>query len=227
MPLFIDIHEIPGVTTEVAAAEHIKDIEAQGPFAVDYNKYWINEQSGKIFCMCEAPSMEAAMEVHRIAHGTGADRIIEVTPDLVELFMGPSLVEATGAALLPPNAEGTYDTGTRTFLFTDIVGSTELTQRLGDDASFQLVAVHDRIVRDALAANGGREVKHTGDGIMAVFVSAAFAIRAAIDMQRAFVNEAFDIRIGLAAGEPVERQGDFFWCGGAARGALVRAGRAR
>jgi hypothetical protein len=56
MPLYIDIHEIPGVTSALAAAEHIKDIDAQGPFAVNYSKYWLNEETGKIFCLCEAPS---------------------------------------------------------------------------------------------------------------------------------------------------------------------------
>jgi class 3 adenylate cyclase len=69
------------------------------------------------------------------------------------------------------------DPGTRTVLFTDIVESTSMTQRFGDAIAFALLEVHDRIVRAALSATSGREVKHTGDGIMAVFVSAASAIR--------------------------------------------------
>ena len=54
-------------------------------------------------------------------------------------------------------------------MFTDIVGSTEMTARLGDAAALELVRVHDALVRRGLAAHGGREVKHTGDGIMAAF----------------------------------------------------------
>jgi len=216
MPLFIDIHEVPGVTSEVAAAEHIKDIDAQGPFAVDYSKYWINEASGKIFCLCDAPTIEAAIEVHRIAHGVAADRIIEVTPDLAELFLGPFISDASGAALLPAAHGGTHDPATRTILFTDIVNSTAMTQRLGDEAAMEILAVHDEIVRGALAANGGREVKHTGDGIMAVFVSAASAIACAISVQQqlealaADPSRALQIRIGIAAGEPVDRNNDLF-----------------
>jgi class 3 adenylate cyclase len=217
MPLFIDIHEIPGVTSEVAAAEHIRDIDAQGPFAVDYSKYWLNESTGKIFCMCEAPTAEAAIEVHRLAHGAPADRIIEVTPELTELFLGPFMTDAGGAVLLPPDHGGANDPGTRTILFTDIVNSTAMTQRFGDEDAMLFVEAHDAIVRAALHEAGGREVKHTGDGIMAVFVSAASAIRCAVDVQKALQQDALDhperpfqVRIGIAAGEPVGRDNDLF-----------------
>ena len=54
-------------------------------------------------------------------------------------------------------------------MFTDIVGSTEMTARLGDSAALELVRAHDALVRRGLDAHGGREVKHTGDGIMAAF----------------------------------------------------------
>ena len=86
-----------------------------------------------------------------------------------------------------------YDTGTRTVLFTDIVGSTSLTQRLGDDAAMTMVGVHDLIVRAALAGENGREVKHTGDGIMAAFFSAASAIRCGIKVQEDLGSTALGI----------------------------------
>jgi class 3 adenylate cyclase len=216
MPLFIDIHEVPGVTTEIAAAEHIKDIEIQTPHGVNFSKYWINERSGKIFCLCEAPSAEAAMEVHRMAHGgVGADRIIEVTPELTEMFMGDAMTDASGAVLLP--AHENHDTATRTVLFTDLVNSTALTQTLGDIAAMQLLQVHDRIVRTAIGLYGGSEIKHTGDGIMAAFVSPAGALRCAIRALRdlhAYVSEhpehSLQMRIGAAIGEPVEHHNDLF-----------------
>jgi class 3 adenylate cyclase len=217
MPLFIDIHELPGITSEVAAAEHIKDIEAQGPFAVDYTGYWLNESTGKLFCMCDAPSADAAREVHRIAHGEAAERIIEVTPELTELFLGPFVTDAGGALQLSADDGGSNDPGTRTILFTDIVNSTAMTQRFGDEDAMLFVEAHDAIVRAALREASGREVKHTGDGIMAVFVSAASAIRCAVDVQKALHQNALDnpdrpfqVRIGIAAGEPVGRDNDLF-----------------
>ena len=217
MPLFIDIHEIPGITSEVAAAEHIKDIEAQGPFAVDYSRYWLNEATGKIFCLCEAPTADAAIAVHRQAHGVAADRIIEVSGELPDLFMGPTMTDAGGAVVLPTDLGRTHDTGTRTLLFTDIVESIALTNRLGDEGAMEVLAVHDEIVRAAIAQNGGREVKHTGDGIMAAFISAIGAVRCAVDSQRGLTQFAaehphlsFVIRIGIASGDPVGHHNDFF-----------------
>ena len=72
-----------------------------------------------------------------------------------------------------------------TILFTDIEGSTSLTQRLGDAKAQELIRTHNTIVRDALKACGGSEVKHTGDGIMASFPSASRALECAIAIQRA------------------------------------------
>ena len=88
-----------------------------------------------------------------------------------------------------------HDTGTRTVLFTGIVGSTSLTQRLGDDAAMTMVGVRDSIVRAALAGEDGREVKHTGDGIMATFVSAVSAIRCGIRCSRISGSTALGIPI--------------------------------
>jgi class 3 adenylate cyclase len=78
-----------------------------------------------------------------------------------------------------------------------------------------LLEVHDTIVRDALGASGGREVKHTGDGIMACFVSTVAAVRCATRIQRALAeheqaNRTVKVRIGAAAGEPVENHRDLF-----------------
>ncbi len=81
----------------------------------------------------------------------------------------------------------------------------------------EFLRVHDRIVRDALAAAKGREVKHTGDGIMASFVSAAAAVRCAMQIQRELARREREeqdhhikVRIGGAAGEPVEQNNDIF-----------------
>ena len=101
-------------------------------------------------------------------------------------------------------------------MFTDIVGSTEMTARLGDAAALELVRVHNALVRRGLALHHGREVKHTGDGIMAVFDEVADAVRAAADIQRRFASynaeasEALRVRIGIHAGEPVADQNDLF-----------------
>jgi class 3 adenylate cyclase len=215
MPFYMDIHELHGATPEDVAKAHKADLEVQKKYGVSYSKYWFNEQCQKVFCLCEAPNAEAAIQVHREAHGMAADKLIEVQPEIAESFLGGTETNPEGAALLPGGDPEARDPGIRTVLFTDIVESTSLTQRLGDDRAMELLLAHDTIVRDALAACHGREVKHTGDGIMASFVSAASAVRCATQIQRAFAQRddhelPVKVRIGGAAGEPVEREKDIF-----------------
>src|ERR1043166_656389 len=217
MPLYMDIHEVSGgVSAEDVAKAHVQDVKIEDKYGVHYHKYWVNEKAGKIFCLCHAPNAEAAIQVHREAHGMVADKVIEIQPELAEGFLGGVEVNDAGAALVP-GATNERDPGIRTVLFTDIVDSTTLTQSLGDDAALAMLDVHDTIVRDALSALGGREVKHTGDGIMASFVSAAGAVRCAIQVQRELDKHAkanpervLKVRVGAAAGEPVEQHNDLF-----------------
>src|SRR5262249_2709194 len=150
--------------------------------------------------------------VHREAHGMMAEKIIEIQPEVAEGFLGGIETNAAGAAILPGGGADSRDSGIRTVLFTDVVNSTTLTPSLVDEAALAVLGVHDIIVRDALTALGGREVKHTGDGIMASFVSAAGAVRCAIQIQRELEKHAqnnpkppLEVRVGAAAGEPVEQ----------------------
>jgi len=213
----MDIHEVPGgVSAEDVAKAHAEDVKVEDKYGVHYHKYWVNEKAGKIFCLCHAPDAEAAVEVHRQAHGMVADKIIEIQPELAEGFLGGVEVNEAGAALVP-GATNERDPGIRTVLFTDIAESTTLTQALGDEAALAMLGVHDTIVRDALSASGGREVKHTGDGIMASFISAAGAVRCAIEIQRQLDKHSQEnpdrplkVRVGAAAGEPVEQHNDLF-----------------
>jgi class 3 adenylate cyclase len=218
MPLYMDIHNLPeGTTAEDVAEAHAKDMETQRKYGVEYRKYWVNEKAGKVFCLCDAPNAEAAEHVHREAHGMLAEKIIEIQPELAEGFLGSAETNEAGAAVLPGGGADARDPGIRTVLFTDIVDSTTLTHSLGDEAALGLFGVHDTIVRDALSALGGREVKHTGDGIMASFVSAAGAVRCAIQIQRELAkyekaqpDRPLKVRVGAAAGEPVEQNNDLF-----------------
>jgi class 3 adenylate cyclase len=219
MPLYMDIHNLPeGTTAEDVAKAHAKDVETQQKYGVEYRKYWVNEKAGKVFCLVHAPNAEAAEHVHREAHGLVAEKLIEIQPpELAEGFLGSAEMNDAGAVLFSGGARDARDPGIRTVLFTDIVDSTNFTQSLGDDAAMVLLGIHDTIVREALSALGGREVKHTGDGIMASFVSTAGAVRCAIQIQRELARHEeanperpIKVRVGAAAGEPVEQNNDLF-----------------
>jgi class 3 adenylate cyclase len=101
-------------------------------------------------------------------------------------------------------------------MFTDIVDSTAMTARLGDVRAVEMVRAHDALVRRALKERGGREVKHTGDGIMASFDEVVAAVECARSIQQAFdafnlaSREKLRVRIGLDAGEPIADSNDLF-----------------
>ena len=79
MPLYMDVHRnVEGLTTEAVAGAHEKDLAVQEKHGVKYHKYWYDEGTGTVFCLCEAPNKEAAAAVHREAHGLVADDIYEV-----------------------------------------------------------------------------------------------------------------------------------------------------
>jgi class 3 adenylate cyclase len=121
-------------------------------------------------------------------------------------------------------APGLATDDVHTILFTDVEGSTVLTQRLGDAKARDVLREHERIVREALKSHGGAEVKTMGDGFMASFSSASKALECAIAMQRAFAKwnagrggsrtapapEPIRVRIGLNAGEPIAEDDDLF-----------------
>ena len=134
---------------------------------------------------------------------------MEAVLTAIDEFLGEG--EEAPAAAEPP-AAGAF----RTILFTDVEGSTALTERVGDAKARQVLRAHERIVREALRAHGGAEVKTMGDGFMASFSSATGALECAIAMQTAFAEhnesaeEPIRMRIGLNAGEPIAEEKDLF-----------------
>ena len=123
------------------------------------------------------------------------------------------LTQSGDRRLVPP----TDEIAPVTIMFTDIEGSTLLTQRLGDEAAQRLLREHNEMVRGALDSYNGKEIKHTGDGIMASFFSASRALGCAQHIQHKFAarnaansEDAVRVRIGLNAGEPIAEGNDLF-----------------
>ena len=80
MPLYMDVHNMEGGVDAAAVAQaHQADLETQAAHGVEYKRYWVDEKQGKIFCLVDAPSADAANTVHREAHGLVADEIYEVS----------------------------------------------------------------------------------------------------------------------------------------------------
>jgi len=208
MPLYMDRHEFASVTASDIAAAHVQDLAVQGRFGVQFLNYWFDEERQHAFCLATGPNQESVTAAHAASHGLTPYEVIEVDPDAVVRFMGGMANHKAG--------EPYVETAFRTVLFTDIEGSTQLTQQIGDARAMAVLRNHDQIVREALHANAGSEVKHTGDGLMASFRSVAAAIKTGVEIQRRLAESGspgstgLQVRVGIAAGEPVSEGGDLF-----------------
>lgn len=207
MPLFMDRHDIPGITAEEVAQAHLVDLATAPKHNVQFLTYWFDAEAGAAFCLARADQPGDMAAVHAEGHGLVPNVIIPVVEDNVLKFLGK--IEDPGGA---PAASGF-----RIILFTDLEGSTALLNDLGQSVFMLLLTEHDLIIRRAIVAARGREVKHTGDGFMASFDDVGRALSCAIGIQDGFDERnageqgaALRVRVGLAAGEPVDRGDDLF-----------------
>lgn len=211
MPIYMDRHDMRGLTASDVARAHEMDLEVQEKYGVRFLTYWHDQDRSTGFCLIDAPDKESATRVHSETHGNEAVDVIEVDLSAVEAFLG--------RITDPPSrgdADPDIDSAFRAVMFTDIVESTAMTQRLGDARSVEMVRSHDAMVRRALTDVGGQEIKHTGDGIMAAYDSVVAGVSSTCAIQHAFENfnrnsgEKLQVRIGLHAGEPVQDNDDLF-----------------
>ena len=148
----------------------------------------------------------------------------------LELQAAQTTFERLGAKLDEERAKellGRVDTH-RTFLFTDIVGSTRLLENLGDERWSKLLALHDKLVRTRIVESGGDVIKQTGDGFFASFDDPGAAIDAAVAIQRALQSEVFapEVRIGAHAGTAFKTGASFSDYGGQSVHVAARIGAA-
>jgi len=207
MPMYLDRHDLIGITAQEVADAHLQDLEAQNEHKVCYHTYWFDEDKGSIFCLAEGPNREAVENVHRESHGQMASWVLELDTHMpLNAFMGSLPTHPPGTPYVAP--------AMRVIVFTDVCGSVAQTQAIGDDGHMRLLSEHNEIVRQELATHDGREIKHTGDGIMSAFNSAVAAITFASGVQRKVhtrnlaADITFHLSIGMSAGEPLTGDDD-------------------
>ena len=211
MPTYMDRHDGVTVTPEELAQAHALDVEVQAKHGVNYLSYWYDRDAESVFCFVDAPSKEAAEAVHREAHGLVASKIIEVEGQAVMNFLGPVAVASRRRGRTPTTAF-------RTILFTDIVGSTDITQRLGDDKAMELAArARPRSCAAELAERRrqrGQAHRRRDHGVVRVGCPRASSARSRSSARststRAMAEHPIHVRIGVSAGEPVAEGDDLF-----------------
>ncbi|NQU59193.1 MAG: adenylate/guanylate cyclase domain-containing protein [Rhodospirillales bacterium] len=190
----LDHYSLTKILAETVSLMGFKDSDA-AKFAEKYEDY----------LLADARYMQM-FQAGRNAMNTYMDK----NPDAMK-YLGQALTEWNK----PTQRE--ESTGPVTVLFTDIAGSTAMTQNLGDAVAQQVVRAHNRIVRDALTEFNGKEIKHTGDGIMASFSTTSNGVEGSMKIQidTAKHNEnnpdlPLHIKIGINAGEPISEDNDLF-----------------
>jgi class 3 adenylate cyclase len=215
MPVYMDRHYVEGATRRALADAHQKDLALQDKYRVKFLTYWFDETRSTAFCLVEAPNRETIERAHSEAHGSVPNEVLEVDPAIVDAFLGR--IKDPVPTLAANSPETSIDAGFRTIMFTDLKDSTLMTTLYGDTKALHLLHVHNALTRNSLKVHRGREVKHTGDGIMASFGKVSDAVECAIAIQKAFADYNREnpetplyLRIGLSAGEPIEEHGDLF-----------------
>ena len=217
MPVYMDRHYVEGATRHALADAHQRDMALQDKYHVKFLTYWFDEMRCTAFCLVEAPNRETIERAHNEAHGSVPNEVIEVDPNVVNAFLG-RIKDPPPTDSSPANAgEISIDPGFRAVMFTDLKDSTLMTTLYGDAKALHLLHIHNALTRNSLKAHRGREVKHTGDGIMASFASVTDSVECAVNIQKAFaaynkknIETPLNLRIGLSAGEPIEEHGDLF-----------------
>lgn len=212
MPIYMDIHVIPGVKAKDVAEAHRRDLLHQGEYGCKCMTYWIDEERENVFCLIDAPSKETVEELHGRAHGMVPNRIIEVSENLVESFLG-RIYDPEEAETSSDGLKVFHDPSFRVLLVTKTADPILLEYELGAEKAAALLERQHSAVRLKRAEYGGREVEHAGQGFILSFSSAVKALSCALAILgelSADEARALDFRIGMHAGEPVEKSNELF-----------------
>ena len=211
MPIYMDVHTIPGVKAKNVAEAHLKDLAIQGDYGCKCMTYWIDEKRESVFCLIDAPDKDAVEELHGKAHGLIPNKIIEVSSKIVESFLGrifdpPEAVSENGLKVFS-------DAALRTILVTTIEDPVMLELRMGKEKADGLIQQLNLLTRKKIAEFEGSEGEHKGAGFIASFTSALHAVSCALAIQKdlpAKVAKETGLKIAIHAGEPVSKSPVFF-----------------
>lgn len=213
MPIYMDRHDIPGVTARDVALAHQADLKVQHEYGCRGITYWFDEAQGIAFCLVEAPKKEAVQAMHNRAHGLIPHQIVEVDTGLVESFLG-RIKDADHV-----NHSDTYinETAMRVLLATDLKDAALMETRHGIEKTVKLFNKHNSIIRRQISEHKGREVETGGNGMLASFTSIVRAVDCAKKIQQEFKRyndsvqgEGLHISVALNIGMPVTDRPHFF-----------------
>jgi AraC-like DNA-binding protein len=204
MPIYMDVHIVPGVQANDVAAAHYKDLLHAPDFACKCMTYWIDEDRESIFCLIEAPDKDAVVNMHSKAHGLVPNKIIEVSSNVVESFLG-RIFDPEEAEVTPDGLKIFKDPSFRTLMVTAADDAYILENNLGREKSAELLNQHNEIIRNNVRRFEGREVEHEGNGFIVSFSSASKAVSCALHIQKEMTEaDLLGFKVGINCGEPIQ-----------------------
>lgn len=212
MPLFMDVHYVPGVKAKDVAQAHELDLINQADHSCTCMTYWIDEHRDSVFCLIEGPSKEAVEDLHRKAHGLLPTKIIEVNSDLVESFLG-RIYDPENAQITAEGLKVFEDPSFRILLATRVTDPVLLGEKLGKEQASALFHKQNTTIRQKVREFGGREAEHAGVGFIISFSSATKAAECAVSILKEIPQAeaaATGLKIGINSGEPIEKSSKFF-----------------
>jgi AraC-like DNA-binding protein len=210
MPIYMDVHIVPGVKAKDVAEAHHKDLFHQEEYGCKCMTYWVDEQRESIFCLIEAPEKDAVEKLHRKAHGLIPGKIIEVNKTLVESFLG-RIYDPEEATIADNGLKVFSDSSFRILLVTKTIDPVLLQHKIGIEKVNALLSEHNTTIRRNITQYGGREVEHESNGFIVSFTSASKAVACALTIQQE-MQHALDIgfKTSINAGDPVEKSNNIF-----------------
>lgn len=212
MPIYMDIHVIPGVKARDVAEAHQKDLFHASEYGCKCMTYWIDEERENVFCLIDAPDKETVNVMHNRAHGLIANKIIEVSSSLVESFLG-RIYDPDDAAIEKDGLKVFADPSYRILLVTKIIDPVLLQNQFGAVKTLEFLNHHNNVIRKNISFHGGREVELNAPGFIISFDSATKAVNCALQIQNALqseIAESIGFKMSLHAGEPVETSDQLF-----------------
>ena len=212
MPIYMDVHIVPGVKAKDVAEAHRKDLLHQHEYGCNCMTYWIDEERETIFCLIDAADKDAVKEMHSKAHGMVPNKIIEVSSSIVESFLGriydPEEAKATADGL-----KVFSDPSFRILLVTRIIDPVLLQHQLGAENTSELINRHNEIIRKNISQHDGNEAEYGGEGFIVSFTSPTKAVACALAIQKDMPvpdASALGFKIGINGGEPIEKSNRLF-----------------
>ncbi|RYY88560.1 MAG: DUF4242 domain-containing protein [Chitinophagaceae bacterium] len=219
MPIYMDVHSVPGVRARQVAEAHRLDLAHQNDFGCTCMTYWIDETRESVFCLIDAPDKDAVRELHRKAHGLIPGKIIEVSSSIVQSFLG-RIYDPEEVSITNDGLRVFADPAFRVLLLAQTVDPAMLCHCIGKEKATSLFREHNQLLRTIAAEMGGLEAEHPGEGLIFSFPSASRALTCA----RTILNElpaslaaSLNSRLSVSAGEAVGSSTQLF--GDAIRGA--------